>query len=84
MNPINTSKYKIRQSQKDEYEKAKEKMAERKKKNPIKKLKKNWQNMSNKDFSRKTMVSKETVVFNRMIAKMEEKILYFFICLLEL
>ena len=38
-------------------------MVRKKKKNPIKKPKKNWQNMSNKDFSRKTMVSKEAVVF---------------------
>ena len=29
--------------------------------------------MSNKDFSRKTMVSKETVVFYRMMANFEEK-----------
>ena len=29
--------------------------------------------MSNKDFSRKTMVSKEAVVFYRMMANFEEK-----------
>jgi len=29
--------------------------------------------MSNKDFSRKTMVSKEAVVFYRMMANLEEK-----------
>jgi len=40
--------------------------------------------MSNKNFSRKMMVSKEAVVFYGLILNLEEKILYFFICLLEL
>ena len=57
--------------------KSQRKMAERKKKNPIKKPKKNWQNMSNKNFSRKMMVSKEAVVFYGLILNLEEKILYF-------
>ncbi|BBP10184.1 hypothetical protein UKS_13860 [Streptococcus sp. 116-D4] len=41
--------------------------------------------MSNKDFSRKTMVSKEAVVFfYRMMANLEEKCLHFLIGLLNL